>query len=84
MFACGLSSFLGYNAEFWGEVKIVLEAKVLLMVISASVLLWALLDGTIPGFGWLFFGILAGFAITFGSFLIRYRRAGQPRLGTTD
>jgi len=84
MFACGLSSFLGYKAEFWGEVKIVLEAKVSLMVISAIVLLWALLDGRIPGFGWLFFVILAGFAITFGSFLISYRRAELPGLSATD
>lgn len=83
MLSCGFSSFLGYKAELWGQVKIVIEAKVSLMFMAAIVLLWALLDGSIPPFGWLFFVVLAGFAIVFGSFLIIHSQAKQPRLDTT-
>ena len=74
---CALSSLLGYFAALWRDVKIVVETKVVWMSLASIVLLWALLTGNIPGFGWLFFVVMAAFAIAFGYFWVIYSRAEE-------
>jgi len=53
-------------------------------ICNAIVILRALLVGNRPSFGWIFFVVLAEFAIVFGYFLIIYSRAEEPRLSSTD
>jgi hypothetical protein len=68
---------LGYFAALWRDVKIVVETKVAWMSLASIVLLWALLTGNMPGFGWLFFVVMATFAIAFGYFLVSYSRVEE-------
>ena len=79
---CALSSWLAYGAENWGEVKIVVEAKVAWMSLAAIAILWALLVGKIPAFGWVFFFVLAVFAAAFGYFLVMYSQTEEPGLSS--
>ncbi|HET6445476.1 MAG TPA: hypothetical protein VFI27_12945 [candidate division Zixibacteria bacterium] len=74
---CALSSLLSYYAALWRDVKIVVEAKVAWMSLAAIVILWGLLAGNIPDFGWLFFVVMAAFAIAFGYFLVIYSRVEE-------
>lgn len=84
VFGCAFSSLLAYNAEIWRDVSIVVKAKVLWMSFAAIVILWALLVGNIPTFGWLFFVVLAAFAAVFAYFLVIYSRYEEPRLSSSN
>ena len=72
LFAIGVSSWLGYRASLWGEVKITVQFEIVWTVLGAAVTAWALLTGGFPATGWLNFVALAVFAIAFGYFYTRH------------
>jgi hypothetical protein len=77
---CALSSWLASRAEAWRDVKIVVQAKVVWMIIGAVVLLAAAAAGIVPAFAWLFVVVFAAFAAAFGYWLLVHSRteAVQP------
>lgn len=77
------SSWLAYMAEQWSEVRIVVEAELIWVVLAAVVQLWALLVNAVPIFGWFNFAMLALFGIAFGYFLVVHSRMEQPALRGT-
>ena len=70
--AIGVSSWLGYKASVWGEVRITVLFEIVWTVLGAVVTAWALLTGAMPSAGWLNFAVFAVFAILFGYFYTQH------------
>lgn len=68
------TSLVAYQARSWGEVRIIVQGEFVWTGLAAMLSLWFVLDGTWPTTGWLTFGLMALFFITFGYFYWREER----------
>ena len=70
--AIGISSWLGYRAAHWDEVRIVVQMEIVLTVLSGIISLYSALFAGAPLFIWVPIGIFVVFAVAWIYF---YRQA---------
>ena len=75
------SSWLGYMAHGWHDVKIVVQAEMLWTFLAAVLILWFTLNGTWPALGWVNFIIMALFFVAFTYFYWREETVPLPTAG---
>jgi hypothetical protein len=61
-----LTSLLALMAERWQQVRIVVMGEVLWTFLAALIILWFLIDGSMPALFWGNFALMAFFALGFG------------------
>jgi hypothetical protein len=70
MLALALSSWFGYRAERWDEVRIIVQTEIALTVLSTVGGLWGLLFRRAPAFGWVSVIIWVVFAVAWIYFYV--------------
>lgn len=73
------SSILGYLAQEWREVKIVVQAELVWTLLATALAMWAVLSETWPVIGWLDVALMAFFFLGFGYFYWREETMPVPR-----
>jgi hypothetical protein len=71
LLALALSSWLGYKAATWEEVKILVQMEIAFTVLCVVGLLRHLLFLPTPAFAWLILVIVAAFAVAWIVFYLR-------------
>ena len=66
--AFGLASALAYRQPLWESVKVVVQMQLAWTVLVSLLMLWGLLAGELPVFGWAYLALVGGFALLFFSF----------------
>lgn len=70
------SSWWSYRAEYWEQVRIVVQMEVFWTILGALVTIWTVVGGMIPATGWINVVILLLFAVAFGYYLATSGRRG--------
>lgn len=83
MIGFGMSSWWGYRATSWEEVRIIVEAEVVWTLLAAIAAAWAVMTNALPPIGWLMVAIFLIFAVAFGYYLATGGRTVGPVSPTT-
>jgi hypothetical protein len=76
-----VTSWLGYQAQHWEQVRIVVVGEIVWTLLAALVALVAVLSGALPAAGWITVIIMAGFCAAFTTFYFQEARLPAQRLG---
>lgn len=68
LLAFGMSSVWAYQAQTWGQVKIVVQTELVWTAAGAIAVLWGVLSGSAPSIALLHFIMLTAFLLAFGYF----------------
>lgn len=78
MIGFGMSSWWGFRAISWEQVRIIVEAEVVWTLLAAIVVAWVVMMNMMPPIGWLMVAIFLIFAVAFGYYLATSGRTVGP------
>ena len=65
MIGFGVSSLLGYRAQSWEHVEIIVLAEIVFTLVATIGWIWSMFDPLVPVIGWALTGLIALFLLLF-------------------